>query len=83
MRLASRPDASVRQQTEPVARGLQPSGMSAFANAQTVMPQASRPLPALRGKPEPAEHAGPRTTAQRLSVWDERARKMGYPPSLR
>lgn len=57
--------------------------MNASANAQALMPEASRPLPALRGKPEPAEHAGLSTTAQRLPVWDERARKMGYPPSSR
>jgi len=57
--------------------------MSAFATAQALVPQASMPLPALRGQPEPTAHAGLPATSQRLSVWDERARKMGFPPSSR
>ena len=47
------------------------------------MPQASGPLPAQHGKPEPAAHAGQPAISLRLSVWDERARKMGFPPSSR
>jgi hypothetical protein len=57
--------------------------MNAPATAQALMPQASGLPPAQHGKAEPAAHAGQAATSQRLSVWDERARKMGFPPSSR
>jgi hypothetical protein len=50
------------------------------------------PAPALRAFPLlPERHlvieadaaAEPRTLTQRLPVWDERARKMGFPPTTR
>jgi hypothetical protein len=57
--------------------------MNAPATAQALMPQVSGLPPAQHGKAEPAAHAGQAATSQRLSVWDERARKMGFPPSSR
>lgn len=40
-------------------------------------------LPMLTHAPERQDAAEPRTLTQRLPVWDERARKMGFPPSTR
>ena len=58
-------------------------------NAATAVAQAgaskgvSQP-PAPRAESELADpHAQLRGTSQRLTVWEERARKMGFPPSPR
>jgi predicted Zn-dependent protease len=48
--------------------------MNVSVNSKAATPQASAPPPALRTNPVQTE---------RLSVWDERARKMGFPPSSR
>jgi cation transport protein ChaC len=40
-------------------------------------------LPALRGKLKPAEQSELRGTWERVATWDERARKLGHPPSWR
>jgi len=51
--------------------------MNAIAIARA--PQAVRQPPVLRGVPE----RGALDAPQRLPVWEERARKMGFPPSAR
>jgi len=40
-------------------------------------------LPALRGKLRPADASELRGTAERVAAWDERARRLGHPPSWR
>jgi len=56
--------------------------MNAIVIAQA--PHAVTQPPALRGAPERAAlDATLRSAAQRLPVWEERARKMGFPPSAR
>jgi hypothetical protein len=57
--------------------------MNATAIAQAVIAKAVRQRPALRPEPELPDQAQPRGTSQRLTVWEERARKMGFPPSPR
>ena len=54
---------------------------AATAIAQAAAPKAESQLPVLR--PESAYVAHSRGTPQRLTVWEERARKMGFPPSPR
>jgi glutathione-specific gamma-glutamylcyclotransferase len=46
-------------------------------------PDAFEHLPALRGKIKPAATSELRGTPGRVAVWDERARKAGYPPNWR
>jgi hypothetical protein len=56
--------------------------MNAIAIARA--PQAMRQPPVLPGMPErTALDATQRGPSQRLPVWEERARKMGFPPSAR
>jgi hypothetical protein len=52
------------------------------ATAQVVLPHTGTPTTP-QGASAPTGHSWPRGTPQRLSVWDERARKMGFPPSAR
>jgi|GEM_PF-5615787 len=60
------------------------SAMNATAIAQAAVSKAISQPPALRAEPELAGHGAPlRGTLQRLPVWEERARKMGFPPSPR
>ena len=56
----------------------------ATATAQARMPHATT-LPTVPppGSAAAGEPAWPRTAPQHPSVWDERARKMGFPPSTR
>jgi len=56
--------------------------MNATIPLQATMSPAMTPPAASHGT-APAGHAWTRTPPQRLSVWDERARKMGFPPSAR
>jgi hypothetical protein len=53
--------------------------MNASANAQAEVSKAVSQPPQRRAEPWLAA-AGP---SQRLPVWEERARKMGFPPSAR
>lgn len=46
-------------------------------------PDAFMHLPALRGKLKPAAASELRGTWERVAAWDERARKLGHPPSWR
>ncbi|HSW26654.1 MAG TPA: hypothetical protein VLJ62_28125 [Burkholderiaceae bacterium] len=56
--------------------------MTAIAIARA--PQVVRQPPVLRGAPErSAVDATQRSPSPRLPVWEERARKMGFPPSAR
>lgn len=55
--------------------------MNATTIAQAGIPKAEGQPPVLRPEPELADHA--QGTSQRLTVWEERARKMGFPPSPR
>jgi hypothetical protein len=50
-----------------------------------ITPQVAFPhaMPPTVPQGVPAGHAWTRTASQRLPVWDERARKMGFPPSSR
>ena len=57
--------------------------MNAQPHAQAAIPNTLRPTPVRHGASAPADHAERHTAPQRLSVWDERARKMGFPPSTR
>jgi hypothetical protein len=57
--------------------------MNATAIAQAVIAKAVSQRPALLPEPELPDQAQPRGTSQRLTVWEERARKMGFPPSPR
>jgi len=57
--------------------------MNATDHVQAEMPAATIPPAAPHDAAAPAGYAWQRTTPQRLSVWDERARKMGFPPSSR
>ncbi|MFI4932448.1 MAG: hypothetical protein ACHP83_19555 [Burkholderiales bacterium] len=55
--------------------------MNATAIAQAAVAKAMSQPPVRRPEPELADRAtGP---SQRLTVWEERARKMGFPPSAR
>jgi len=61
-----------------------PSTMNATASAQAVIARAMRQAPARRPEPEPASRTPSLPDASpRLPVWEERARKMGFPPSPR
>ena len=57
--------------------------MNATTIAQAGIPKAVSQPPVLRPGPELADHAQQGGTSQRLTVWEERARKMGFPPSSR
>ena len=76
-------DARWQKSDERSAGRLQPSDMNAATIAQAGIPKAVSQPPVLRREPELADHAQPRGTPQRLTVWEERARKMGFPPSSR
>ena len=59
-----------------------PNVMNAIAIARA--PHAVRQPPVLHATPERAAlDATLHATSQRLPVWEERARKMGFPPSAR
>ena len=51
--------------------------------AQAAMPPAIAPSTEAHRAPASTGHAWTRTQPQHLPVWDERARKMGFPPSTR
>jgi hypothetical protein len=55
--------------------------MNATAIAQAAVAKAMSQPPVQRPEPELADRAA--GTPQRLTVWEERARKMGFPPSAR
>lgn len=55
--------------------------MNATTIAQAGIPKAVSQPPVLRPEPELAGQSRPHGTSQRLTVWEERARKMGFPPS--
>jgi hypothetical protein len=57
--------------------------MNATTIAYAGIPKAVSQPPVLRPEPELADPAQQRGTSQRLTVWEERARKMGFPPSSR
>jgi len=60
------------------------SAMNATAFAQALIARAATQTPAPLPEPEGADlNAQLRGTSQRLTVWEERARKMGFPPSPR
>ena len=75
--------AEVEPSTEPAAGTLQPSTMNANTIAQAGVSKAVSQPPVLLAKPEQAGFAHMGGTSQRLPVWEERARKMGFPPSAR
>jgi hypothetical protein len=51
--------------------------------SQAAMTRAITPSTGSHRPPASAGHAWTRTQPQHLPVWDERARKMGFPPSVR
>jgi hypothetical protein len=57
--------------------------MNASASAEVRVPMAESQPPVLRPEPELADYAQLRGTSPRLTVWEERARKMGFPPTSR
>lgn len=50
---------------------------------QATLPRATTPPTGSHRAPASADDAWTRTRPQHLPVWDERARKMGFPPSSR
>ena len=61
-----------------------PSTMNATASAQAAIARAMRQPPAPRPEPESASRDPSLPgVSPRLPVWEERARKMGFPPSPR
>lgn len=56
--------------------------MNATTSAQAVIARAMSQPHALRPEPAAGRDA-PTTPSPRLPVWEERARKMGFPPSAR
>jgi hypothetical protein len=59
-----------------------PNTMNATASAQAVITRAMR-QPAAPRAPTPASDPSSPGVSPRLPVWEERARKMGFPPSQR
>jgi len=57
--------------------------MNASTIAQAGVSKAVSQPPVLRVGPEQTGHAHLGGTLQRIPVWEERARKMGFPPSAR
>jgi hypothetical protein len=58
--------------------------MNATAIAEAAVSKAMGQRPVLRTESELAgREASVRSPSQRLPVWEERARKMGFPPSQR
>lgn len=57
--------------------------MNVSAIAQAELAKAASRPPVRSRQAEPADHAALRGMPQRLTVWEERARKMGFPPSSR
>jgi hypothetical protein len=57
--------------------------MNAFAIAQAGMPAATPLQPVPTGPHTPAVPMALSAPSPRLPVWEERARKRGYPPSTR
>jgi hypothetical protein len=53
------------------------------ATTQAAQPHTGSPSTPPSRAAEPSGYSWPRSMPQRLSVWDERARKMGFPPSAR
>ncbi|HET7526198.1 MAG TPA: hypothetical protein VFK10_09680 [Burkholderiaceae bacterium] len=52
-------------------------------SAEAAVPRAITPPAEPQRAPAAAGRAWTRTAPQHLPVWDERARKMGFPPSSR